>query len=256
MAYENIEFVKNRSIATIRLNYPPANVMNLVMIAELNLVLEEIHTDESIAAIVFSGGSQKHFSTGVDIKDHTLDKIELMLKGFHQIFRTLAKSDRITLAAVHGYCLGGGMELATFCDCVIATEGAVFGQPEIKVGCFPPVAAAWLPLIMNPKKAFEIAVFGENLSAQEAYDLGLVNQIVPENEFSQAVNHWCEKISMLSGAVLKKTKLALMVSLEGPFLKALDEAERIYLSELVKTEDIAEGIDAFMNKRKPEWRHR
>ena len=254
MNFKGILFETVNQVARITLNRPPMNVMDIPTILEILDALDQMPKETAI--IVFSGAGLKGFSAGVDIKDHTTDKVEGMLKSFHQIFRNLAQSDMTTIAKVHGYCLGGGMELATFCDFVVAGENAVFGQPEIKVGCYPPVSAALLPKLIGAKKAFEIVMLGETLFAKEALDMGLVNQVVPVAALDQTVNELVHKLTGLSSAVLKKTKKALLAGTNQSFLNTLDEAERIYLKELLQTEDLTEGINAFMEKRKPNWKNR
>lgn len=256
MEFKNILFESKGSAAYIRIHRPPTNVMNLPTIDEINAALTMIEKDSQIAWIVFSGTGDKSFSTGVDIKDHTRDNVKAMLQSFHRIFRTLAASDKITIASVQGYCFGGGMELAVFCDFLIAADNSVFGQPEIKVGCYPPVATAWLPKLIGSKRAFEITMLGENISAQEALNMGLVTKVVPVDRLTAETEDLIKKLSNLSSVVLKKTKQALAAGMDKNFIQALDEAEKIYLEQLVQTEDITEGIAAFMEKRKPVWKNK
>lgn len=256
MPYEHFLFEKQNRVATITINRPPMNVLHIPAITELNQILETVVHDDTVHFILFKGAGEKAFSAGVDIKDHTVDKVEGMLRGFHQIFRSLYRSSKIAIASVHGYCLGGGMELATFCDLVIAADNAVFGQPEIKVGCYPPVAAALLPRLIGTKRAFEITMLGETFSAQQALAIGLINQAVPYNQLQDATGEWIAKLSKMSGVVLHHTKRALLAGLDQSFDAALEEAERIYLSDLIRTDDLAEGVQAFTEKRNPSWKHR
>lgn len=256
MNYKNLIVEIKNSVAYLRLHRPPMNVMDIDTIREMDDALNVIKKNDQIFFIVFSGTGEKAFSAGVDIKDHTPDKVETMLTVFHKLFRVLSQTDKITIASVSGYCLGGGMELASICDFVIAGESAVFGQPEIKVGCYPPVAAAWLPKLVGPKRAAEICLLGETMTAAEAYRIGLINKTVPADQLQSETDSLIRKLSDLSGAVLKKTKRALQSGMSKPFTEALNEAESIYLKELVKTSDINEGIDAFLQKRKPVWQHK
>lgn len=256
MPYEYFLFEKHDRIAAITINRPPMNVLHIPAIAELNRILDAVVNDETVHFILFKGAGEKAFSAGVDIKDHTLDKVEGMLKNFHQIFRTLYRSSKLSMASVHGYCLGGGMELATFCDLVIASDNTVFGQPEIKVGCYPPVAAALLPRLTGAKRAFEIAMLGETFSAQQALAIGLINQVVPYPQLQKTTDDWIAKLSKMSGAVLHHTKRALLAGVNESFDAALNEAERIYLNDLIRTDDLTEGVQAFMEKRNPSWKHR
>jgi cyclohexa-1,5-dienecarbonyl-CoA hydratase len=255
MELSNIIFEKKDRTAHIRLNRPPMNVIHMAMIEEINFALEQIEKDRQISVIVFTGAGEKAFSTGVDIKDHTLDKVHAMLQSFHKIFRTLAATDKLTVASVQGYCLGGAMELATFCNFLITADNAVFGQPEIKVGCYPPIATAWLPKLVGSKRAFEITMLGENISATDALNMGLVSKIVPAVQLAAETDNLISKLTQLSSVVLQYTKKALTAGMEENFLPALDRAESIYLEQLIQTEDIREGLNAFMEKRKPVWKN-
>jgi cyclohexa-1,5-dienecarbonyl-CoA hydratase len=155
---------------------------------------------------------------------------------------------------VNGSALGGGCELALYCDMVIATEKTKFGQPEIQVGVFPPIAALIFPRMIGRKKAMELILSGETISAQEALTLGLVNKVVPEVSFDQEVNSFIEKFKKLSGVVLKLTKEATLAGLNDDTDKGLKVIEKIYLDRLMKTNDALEGLKAFLEKRKPTWK--
>jgi cyclohexa-1,5-dienecarbonyl-CoA hydratase len=137
---------------------------------------------------------------------------------------------------------------------VIATEKAKFGQPEIQVGVFPPIAALIFPRMIGRKKAMELILSGETISAQEALTLGLVNKVVPEVSFDQEVNSFIEKFKKLSGVVLKLTKEATLAGLNDDTDKGLKVIEKIYLDRLMKTNDALEGLKAFLEKRKPTWK--
>jgi len=254
MNFKSILFETENRVARITINRPPMNILDIPTILEILDALDQVPKETTI--LVFAGTGEKAFSAGVDVKDHTIDKVESMLKSFHQIFRRLAELDMITIARTHGFCLGGGMELAIFCDFVVAAENTVFGQPEIKVGCYPPVATALLPKLAGTKKAYEIVLLGETIFASEALEMGLVSQVVPVASLDRAVNDWIHRLMALSSVVIRKAKKALLSGNDRPFLEALDEAERIYLKELVKTEDLKEGINAFLEKRKPTWKNR
>jgi cyclohexa-1,5-dienecarbonyl-CoA hydratase len=159
-----------------------------------------------------------------------------------------------SLAVVNGSALGGGCELALYCDMVIATERAKFGQPEIQVGVFPPIAALVLPRIMGRKKAMELILTGDTIGAQEALSLGLINKIVPEASLAQEVNGFIEKFTKLSGIILKLTKEAALAGLNDDMDQGLKAIEKIYLDKTMKTHDALEGLKAFLEKRKPTWK--
>lgn len=241
-------------VASITINRPPMNVLHIPAITEIISALRELQNRQDVFLIVFRGAGGKAFSAGVDIKDHTLDKVEQMLRSFHDVFRMLNTSRWITVASVHGYCLGGGMELALFCDWVIAEENAIFAQPEIKVGCYPPVAAAMLPKWIGYKKALEIAALGENVTADLLHDVGLISKLAAPGQLETVTNELVAKLSAMSFSVLQLTKKAVMAGSEATtFEEGLKNAESIYIDELTKTRDLGEGIAAFMEKRKPVW---
>jgi cyclohexa-1,5-dienecarbonyl-CoA hydratase len=239
------------------LNKPPLNVLDIAMMREINAALESLGGDPAVKVLVFEAAEgSKAFSAGVDVSEHTADKVEEMIAVFHRIFRLLDALDVPTLAVVGGAALGGGCELALFCDMILASEKASFGQPEIQVGVFPPVAAVVLPGIVGPKKAMELLLAGDRLQATEAARLGLVNKGVPPDELGAAAGELVGKLTKLSAAVLRLTKRAVRVGSVGRFADGLAAVEEIYLGPLMATEDANEGLAAFMEKRAPVWRNR
>jgi cyclohexa-1,5-dienecarbonyl-CoA hydratase len=240
--------------AWITLDRPPLNILDIPMMHGLDATLDRAlpHCD----FLVFRGAGLRAFSAGVDVADHAPERIEEMLSTFHRIFRRLAKADCVKIAAVHGYCLGGGMELATFCDFVLATESAQFGQPEIKLGCFPPVALVTLPHLIGMRAAAHLILTGHQIGATEAHRLGLVTSVVPDHGLSAALDTLLEELHALSPAVLHLTRKTLWHLHAAEFATQLDEVERVYLSELMRTMDAPEGIRAFLEKRPPVWKAR
>jgi cyclohexa-1,5-dienecarbonyl-CoA hydratase len=179
-----------------------------------------------------------------------------MLEAFHSIFRGLRQLAKPVIAVVDGPALGGGCELVLACDIVIASERARFGQPEIKLGVFPPVAAILLPRIIGEKRARELILTGDLIDAAEALKLGLVNYVLPSAELEGKTENILTKLRELSGSSLAMTRAALDLGGHRNFDAALEEVENLYLHELMKTEDAQEGSRAFMEKRKPEWRNK
>jgi cyclohexa-1,5-dienecarbonyl-CoA hydratase len=179
-----------------------------------------------------------------------------MVEVFHRIFRQMWSLDIPILAAVNGAALGGGCELVTFCDMIIASEKATFGQPEIQVGVYPPVAVVTFPRLMPHMKALELLLTGAVIDAWEAERLGMVNRVVPVDGFDEEVSSFVGKLTALSGVVLRLTKRATLQGLPLSFEDALDLSEELYLQRLMKTEDATEGLQAFMEKRKPVWKDR
>ncbi|MHC5111218.1 MAG: enoyl-CoA hydratase/isomerase family protein [Planctomycetota bacterium] len=252
--YEYFDFCRTDSVAKITMNHPPLNVMNNPMMAEFNHLLETIQGDENISGIVI-GAAGKAFSAGVDVADHAADKVAEMVCLFHGIFRKLASTDALTIAAVNGAALGGGCELACFCDIVLASDRSKFAQPEVMVGVFPPVAAAVLPLQIGTKKAVELTALGATIGAEDAQRIGLVNQVFEAADFTAQVESYIGGLRKLSRPVVRMAKRATMLIAKEQILSHLERNEQIYLKELMKLEDSHEGIAAFMEKREPAWTH-
>ena len=240
-------------VARLTLHHPPLNVIDIAMMDELAQALAEIEARDDVSALVLSG-SGKSFSVGVDIAAHTPDKIAHMLSRFHAVIRSLVSSRKVTIAGVHGHCLGGGAELAMVCDLVYTAENASWGFPEIKLGCYPPVAAAALAALVGQKHAADLILTGRSIEGTEAARIGLANRAVPENEVEPALQEAIQHLSRLSPAALAITKKANYVWDAMHFDKGLARAEKIYLEELVKTEDVQEGTNAFLEKRQPVWK--
>jgi cyclohexa-1,5-dienecarbonyl-CoA hydratase len=196
----------------------------------------------------------KAFSAGVDVEDHIEDRVRPMIAAFHGVFRRLADLEPPTVAAVHGAALGGGCELAAFCDLVVAAENATFGQPEIRLAVFPPITASAFHYFVRGKKTLELLLLGETIDAREAERIGLVNRVVPAAELAGAVSEWTGRLASYSADALRLAKKAYYASVDRPFREALDRAEKIYLDELMTTDDANEGIAAFREKRAPRWR--
>ena len=241
-------------VATVTMRREPLNVLHNPMMAEFNAILEATLSGSNLAAIVIRAAG-KAFSAGVDVGDHTPDKVADMIHLFHGIFRKLAATDSLTIAVVQGAALGGGCELACFCDIVLASERAKFGQPEVQVGVFPPVAACVLPGQVGIKKAIELNALGGTIDAAEAYRIGLVNRVFPTEVFEESVEKYLGDIRKLSRPVVRLSKRATCLAWREQVLAQLDRTEALYLDELMKLDDASEGIAAFMEKRSPNWRH-
>lgn len=252
--YEFFKCETAGGVATVTMNRPPLNVLHNPMMEEFNALLETLVGQTSLAAIAIRAEG-KAFSAGVDVADHTADKVGDMIRLFHGIFRKLASTDALTIAAVQGAAMGGGCELACFCDIVLASDRAKFGQPEVQVGVFPPVAACVFPAQVGIKKAVELTALGATLRADEAHRIGLVNAVYTADTFDAQVDEYLDRIRKLSIPVVRLAKRATVGSTRAQVLADLDEAERIYLDELMKLSDAHEGIAAFMEKREPRWTH-
>ena len=250
--HETIQLRQDHRTAWITLDRPPLNILDIAMMESLAAALERALPQSDF--VIFQGAGTKAFCAGADVADHTSKRVEKMLAAFHGVFRRLASADCLKIAAVHGYCLGGGMELATFCDFVLASESAQFGQPEIKLGCFPPVSLVTLPRLIGIQAAAHLILTGHQISATEAHRLGMVTRVVPDYELPGAVDSLLEELRALSPSVLHLTRRTLGQLHSADFLEQLEEAERVYLSELMQTHDAQEGLRAFLEKRPPAWK--
>jgi len=251
---QTINFEINNAVARLTLNKPPLNIIDIAMMAEMVEAIQSLKEQPGVRVLVIEAvEGSKAFSAGVDVADHTASTVHDMIYGFHRVFRLLAELNIPTLAVVNGAALGGGCELAIFCDMIVASERAKFGQPEIKVGVFPPIAAVMLPRLLPHHRALELLLTGETIKAQEAYQLGLVNRVVPPEDLSAAADELIGNLTSLSGSILRYTRRAARLGALGPFDQALSSVENLYLEEMMQAHDAHEGLTAFMEKRPPEW---
>jgi cyclohexa-1,5-dienecarbonyl-CoA hydratase len=251
--YSRISIDPRPPIVWISLHNPPLNVIDIPMMEELEDVLKEIDSRPEISALLLTS-SQKDFSAGVDVAAHTPDKIHEMLAKFHGVIHLLINTRKVSIASVRGNCLGGGAELAAVCDLVYTSESSVWGFPEIKLGCYPPVAATMLSALVGQKHASELILTGRSISGREAASIGLANRAVSEAELESAVQETVNRLVKLSPVALALAKKAIYVWDAMHFHKGLARAEQIYLDELMQTEDAREGIAAFLEKREPVWK--
>ncbi len=250
--YRFLRCVEAGGVARIVLTRPPLNILNIAMMEEVAAALTWAAGLSGLKAVLFAAGG-KAFCAGVDVEDHRDDRVKPMLEAFHRIFRLLHDLDCPTVAAVQGAALGGGAELATFCDLVIASDAATLGQPEIKVGVFAPIAVLHYPLRVGPHRALQLLLSGRVVGASEALQIGLVDRVVPAETLAEAVEAELGRFTAQSAAVLRLTKRAVRQSLGLPFHVALSQLEDLYQYELMATEDAAEGLRAFAEKRRPVW---
>jgi cyclohexa-1,5-dienecarbonyl-CoA hydratase len=246
---------KANNIGKIIFNNGPLNILTIGMMEKINEALGGFLEDDSLKLVIFDHNG-KAFSAGVDVSDHMGDKAPKMIKEFHGIFRKLNKLKCPTLASIKGAALGGGCEIAIFCDIVLTSDKAKFGQPEIKVGVFPPIAVLAFPQIIGNKKAFELIMLGEIIDAKEALRLGISNHIYPLESYEQEFSKFIESFKDLSTIVLQYTNKAFKKALGYDFEAKLDEIEDFYLKELMATADANEGLQAFLEKRSPNWQNR
>lgn len=244
-----------KAAARITLARPPLNVMNLQMMEELDAAIERAGEAPGVKALLLAAEG-KAFSAGVAVEDHLGDRVKPMLDTFHGVFRRLWALDIPIVAAVQGAALGGGAELAAFCDLVVASDAATIGQPEIRVGVFPPVAALCYPWRVGRARTVQLLCSGEVIGAAEAHRIGLVDRVVPAERLEEATREELGRFTVQSAAVLRLTKRAVREARGLDFHEALAQVEELYHDELMATEDAEEGLRAFVEKRKPVWKDR
>jgi len=234
---------------------PPLNVLDIALMRELNQALVDCASNGAIDVVVLQGAGERAFSAGVDIKDHTTAKVPEMLEVVHGVIRKLLTLPQVTVALVRGVCLGGGCEVASSCDFIVASEESSFATPEILVGCYPPVALARFSRLIGYHRAAEMILTGRRFTAREAQAMGLINRVFPTAELENGAEELLNELLGKSGAVLRLTLKGLReLSLQG-FSDALKHSEEIYCRDLLQTHDVEEGISAFLEKRPAKWRH-
>lgn len=251
-------------VAVLTLDRPPLNVLDLETLKRLDRALEQVQGKEQEGpqdapapqVLFLRGAGDKAFSAGVAVEDHVPERIDDMLSTFHRALARLWELPALTVAAVHGWCLGGGMELAMACDLRLATDDARFGQPEIDVGCYPPFAAALYPQTLGPDLAAELLLTGRRLSALEMEERGLVAWRVARARLEAKIRQVAGELTSRSPVVTALAVKALREGRRRPFPQALEESERIYRQELARTRDMEEGLEAFLEKRPPRWEGR
>ncbi len=240
-------------VGYLTLDNPPVNVLTIPVMEEAVAALRSLESDPGVKVIAFEAAGTKMFSAGVDVADHTPEKMDHMLRIFNELCMGLYRSPKPTVALVRRTALGGGCELAAFCDLIVASEKAKFGQPEIKVGVYPVLGAALFAQMVGPKAAAEILLTGGNYTAAEARAIGLVNQVFEDERFDEQCGAYLAALTANSGLVLSLTKKAMLASAGKDPEAALAAAEEIYVKELMTSRDANEGLAAFIEKRPPTW---
>lgn len=257
-AQGNLQFIRFQiegPIARLTLNRPEHNLLNEQMLRELARGLEMASEDRAVKMIVLDAAG-KVFCAGIDIGEYTGERAFSMLDAFHTACIAMIEAPQPVLVVVDGAALGGGAELVAFGDLVVATPRARFAVPEITIGMFPPLASTMFPHIVGPKRALELVLTGEAISAERARDLGLVNRLVPEAQLQAALGELIAKITAQSGAVLGMAKRAVVGGMGLSLRDAMQSSMNIFLNELYRLEDFREGLRALLEKRKPQWKNR
>jgi len=257
-ALGDFEFIRYRAdgpVAYLTLYRPEHNLLNEPMLRELAEGIGRIAEDPAVKLVVLDAAG-KVFSAGVDIGEYTAERAFSMLDAFHAACIAMVEAPQPVIVVVDGAAIGGGAELVAYGDLVIATPRARFALPEITIGMFPPLASTMFPHIVGPKRALELVLTGEAISAERARELGLVNRLVPEAQLPAAVNELTGKITAQSGAVLGMAKKAVLGGMGLSLREALRNSMNIFLNELYRLEDSQEGLRALLEKRKPQWKNR
>ena len=251
---KHIKIDNTEGVARITFARPKHNVLNIEMMNELNSELEKLVADDSLKCLVIKGEGPS-WCAGVEVGDHKPEMVDEMVSVFNRIFELINQIDVPTIAAVHGACLGGGMEVAIACDIVLASKTAVFGQPEIKLGFFPPYAAIRLTELVGPAKAIEVCTTGRRYSADDAKIMGFVSQTVEDDAFSEALVKLIKEIKACSPLIIRLNKRAVKKHIGMDFTQAVESVSDYFLNTLMKTEDVLEGLNSFEEKRRPEWKN-
>jgi cyclohexa-1,5-dienecarbonyl-CoA hydratase len=246
-----IELTRDANAYRITLTDPPLHILDIALLEELRDVLATVEPDRH--CLILDAQGEKAFSAGASVHDHLGDRVVAMLERFHDCIRVLARRDLVTVALVRGAALGGGCELALACDFVLASDRARFGQPEINLGVFPPVAAYQLSRQTFPRRGLELLLTGEAVDAATAERLGLVNAVFPLADFDAKADEWLARLYRQSASSLRFTKRAFRLAQTADFEQRLAAVERLYLDELMQTGDANEGLNAFIEKRRPVW---
>ena len=242
-------------IARLTFARPKHNVFNIAMMQELNAALESLIADSGLKCVVILGEGPS-WCAGVDVGDHKPELVDQMIATFNRIFELIEAIPVPVIAAVHGACLGGGMEVAIACDMVVAAKNAKFGQPEVKLGFFPPYAAIRLPALVGPAKTIEICATGKTYSADEAVAMGFVSRAVENEQFDAEIAKLVGEIQTSSPLILRLNKQAVKAHLGMSFSTAINSVSDLFLNTLMKTEDTLEGIASFYEKRKSVWKNK
>jgi cyclohexa-1,5-dienecarbonyl-CoA hydratase len=253
--FQHVKFRSEGEVAWLTLDRPEHNLLNERMLAELAAGITALGDRSGIKLIVIDSAA-KAFCGGIELGEYTQRRVFQLLDAFHGAFSAMLDTSKPVLVVVNGPAFGGGAELAALGDLVIATPKARFSQPEIKLGVFPPLAAAILPYIVGPKLALELVLTGETMTAERARDLGLVNWVVPQDELQTKVKEVIAKVTSQSGPVLTMAKKAILGSLGMPLRDGVRNSMKAFLNELADLEDSQEGLRALVEKRAPKWKNR
>jgi 3-hydroxypropionyl-coenzyme A dehydratase len=258
MAFETLRYeVSSKGVATVTLDQPETrNALSDQVLDELIAAFETARDDEAVRCVVLTSSHDRVFSSGANLggfaEEQPLVHKHLGTGRFPRLFRLIGELGKPTICAANGHVLAGALGLALACDLIVAREGARFGTPEINVGAFPFMIMALIYRNVPRKKTTELLLLGEQISAEEAERIGIVNKVVAAEEYDAAVAEWAERLASKSPLIMKLGKDAMFRQQDMAFLDALDYL-RAQLALAFSTEDIHEGVKAFFEKREPQW---
>ena len=245
---------EGEALLRLRLMRPKANILDARMIAALDAALTAgLASGPTLAVLIDAEGP--HFSFGASVEEHLPEHCAAMLRGFHALLLRLLALPVPVLCAVRGQCLGGGLELALTASRIFAAPGAMFGQPEIRLGVFAPAASALLPERIGRPAAEDMLLSGRSFGAEEAQAIGLI-QTVAEDPARVAEEWFSAHLADKSAAALAHAMVASRADLIARTRARLAELESLYLDDLMRTQDALTGLQAFLAKRTPHWEHR
>jgi len=260
MAYETLLYDVADGVATISLNQPDTrNALSDDLLRELTEAFEQARDDDEVRCVVLTSTHDRVFSAGANLGGFAAE-VPLVHKHFAterfpRLFRLIGELGKPTICAANGHVLAGALGIALACDLIVAREGVRFGTPEINVGLFPFMIMALIYRNVPRKKTNELLLLGEQISAEEAERIGIVNKVVPAGEFEEAVQDWARQLASKSPVMMRLGKDAMFRQLDMPFEEALDFL-RSQLTIAFSTEDIQEGVRAFFEKREASWKGR
>jgi cyclohexa-1,5-dienecarbonyl-CoA hydratase len=249
-----IWFEAEGRLLRLRLNRPKANLIDAAMIAALDGALSQ-HMDNASLSAILLDSEGPHFSFGASVEEHLPGQCAAMLRAIHSLILRLVESPVPILVAVRGQCLGGGLELALAGHVIFVAPDASLAQPEMKLGVFAPAASCLLPENIGPVRAFDLLLSGRNISGADAAAMGMAHQAAPEPE-AAAIAYFNEHLKPKSASSLRLAVKAARLDYAVRVRAKIATVERLYLDELMKTHDAAEGLEAFLEKRTAQWQHR
>ena len=252
--FQFVSYETSNGVGTLTLDRPPVNVINIAMLLEMEMALNHATEDHDLKVLIIRAEG-KYFSAGADVADHTPELVGDMIPLFDRVCQAIAEFPLPTVAVVNGHALGGGCEIVICCDIAYMVEEARIGQPEIQLAAMAPIAMLRLPMLVGPRWAARILFTGEQIEAAKAEEIGLIDGALPQSDLGSVVDDLTGKLSQLSAAALRVNKKGYLIGL-ACWDANLDDIEQLYLQDLMGTEDAVEGVQAFMEKRKPVWKNK